>query len=111
MVKREEYLRGRIERIKRELASLGDMRPGVISRQYPDGAKGGRGYYQVSYTYRMKSKTEYVRKEQLPRLKMETATFRRFKSLVQKWIDAALSLSRERNYSAINKRERKLTRH
>lgn len=70
------------------------MRPGSISRQYRDPKERKRPFYQISYTHRMKSRTEYLRKENLAALRRETANFKRFRKLVDQWVDLALKLSR-----------------
>lgn len=70
------------------------MRPGTLTRQYRDPKKKIGPFYQLSYTYCMKSRTEYVRPAFIPRLNKEITTFKRFKQLVQKWIDLALKLSK-----------------
>ena len=41
-----------------------------------------------------KSRTEYLRKENLKAVRRETATFKRFRKLVDQWADQALKLSR-----------------
>lgn len=50
-----------IERIKQELVALGFMRPGSITRQYRFPKERRRPFYQISYTYCMRSRSEYVR--------------------------------------------------
>ncbi len=86
----------RIARIKRDLSELGAMRPGSISRQYREPKEKRRPFWQISYTHRMKSRSEYVRPENLAALRRETATHRRFRLLVERWVDASLKLSQLR---------------
>lgn len=92
MVKNIKDYYAEIREIRRKLGKLGDMRPGVLSRQVS--IHNGKRYYQISYTYRMRSKTEYVRPNQVRRLKGEVREFKKFKALMQKWVDIALELSR-----------------
>lgn len=82
-----------IERVKRQLQNLGPMRPGSISRQYRNPQEKKRPFYQISYTHQMKSRSEYVRPENLADLRRETANFRRFRKLVDRWVELALKLS------------------
>lgn len=82
-----------IERLRQELAALGPMRPGTLSRQYRDPENRRGGYYQLSYTYRMKSRTEYVRPAEAAGVRAEIATFKRFKRLTARWVDLALKRS------------------
>jgi len=83
----------RIARIKAELDQLGPIRPGAISRQYRNPQERKTPFYQISYTHRMKSRSEYLRKENLAAVRKETANFRRFRKLVDQWVDLALKLS------------------
>ena len=85
-----------IERIKRELLALGSMRPGSITRQYRLPKERARPFYQISYTHRMRSRSEYVRPDNLAALRKETATFRRFRKLIDQWVDLALAASQLR---------------
>lgn len=96
MSTRLEQTEKRIERIKKELLAMGPMRPGSITRQYRLPQQKKRPFYQISYTHRMRSHTEYVRDENLRTLKRETATFKRFKKLIDQWVDLALKASRLR---------------
>ena len=84
----------RIARIKRDLDQLGPMRPGSISRQYRNPEERKTPFYQISYTHRMRSRTEYLRRENLKAVRVEVANFKRFRKLVDRWADAALELSR-----------------
>jgi hypothetical protein len=85
-----------IERIKRELLALGPMRPGSLTRQYRLPKQKQRPFYQISYTHQMKSHTEYARPDNLPALRREIATFRRFRKLVDRWVTLALKASKLR---------------
>ena len=88
-----EKLQGQIERIKQELCELGPMRPGAISRQYRIPKEKKRPFYQISYTHRMKSRSEYLRPENLAAVRRETTNFKRFRKLVDRWVALALQLS------------------
>ncbi len=88
-----EKITGQIERIKGELQALGPMRPGAISRQYRHPKEKKRPFYQISYTHRMKSRSEYVRPENLAAVRRETVNFKRFRKLLDRWVDLALKLS------------------
>lgn len=92
--KQVKQIEDRIGRIKRDLDQLGPMRPGSISRQYRNPQERKTPFYQISYTHRMKSRTEYLRRENLKAVRVEVANFKRFRKLVDQWADAALKLSR-----------------
>jgi ribosomal protein L29 len=91
---RPDEIRQRIHQIKAELAAIGDMRPGSLTRQYRDPKSRSGAYYQASYTRQMKSRTEYVARESLREVRREIASYRRFKALGEEWVDLGLELSR-----------------
>ena len=97
-------LQREIERIKKELAELGDMRPSSLSRQYNVCGKPGcrckasppekhGPYYQVSYTRRGRSGTMFVRGEQVARVRHQLKNYARMRRLVDRWIEAGAELS------------------
>ena len=86
----------RIQRIQAQLAQLGPMRPGTLTRQYRRPQQQQGAYYQLSYTYQMKSRTEYVPKGQVGPVRKEIAVYQRYKKLTAQWIDLALQRSRWR---------------
>ena len=94
MLKKLETIGKKIEKVKKELLQIGEMRPGSLTMQYQKPAEKQGGYYQISYTYKMKSRTEYVRPEFVEDLTMQVENFKRFKALTQEWIDLAIEYSR-----------------
>ena len=92
--KRIRQIEQRIDRIKRALQEIGPMRPGSLTRQYKDPQHRVGAYWQISYTRRMKSRTEYVRPEWVKDIRRQTATHKRFKRLVDQWIDLSIKHSR-----------------
>ena len=100
----QDRLTARIEDVKRQLAALGEMRPGSLSTQYNVcGSSGCRckasppkkhgPYYQVSYTRKGKSGTRFVRKEELPSVRRQLKNYARMRALVDRWIELATRLS------------------
>lgn len=85
-----------IHRIQTQLAQLGPMRPGTLSRQFRAPKLRRGAYFQLSYTYQMRSHTEYVPKNQIAMVREEIAAYRRYKKLTARWIDLALRRSRLR---------------
>ena len=92
--KRIRQIEQRIDRIKRALQEIGPMRPGSLTRQYKDPQHHTGAYWQISYTRQMKSRTEYVRPEWVKDIRRQTATHKRFKRLVDQWIDLSIEHSR-----------------
>ena len=86
----------RIQSIQTQLAHLGPMRPGSLTRQYRRPQQQQGAYYQLSYTYQMKSQTEYVPKRQVATVRKEITAYQRYKKLTAQWIDLALQRSRLR---------------
>jgi hypothetical protein len=92
--KRIQQIEKRIDRIKRTLTEIGPMRPGSLTRQYKDPQHQTGAYWQISYTRLMKSRTEYVRPEWVKEIRRQTATHKRFKRLLDQWIDLSIEHSR-----------------
>jgi hypothetical protein len=92
--KRIQQIERRIDRIKRALLEIGPMRPGSLTRQYKDPQHQTGAYWQISYTRRRKSRTEYVRREWVKDLRRQIASHKRFKGLVEQWIDLSIEHSR-----------------
>src|SRR6266498_1568919 len=86
----------RLHRIQAQLAQLGPMRPGTLTRQYRRPERKQGAYYQLSYTYQMKSRTEYVPKGEVAWVRQEIAVYQRYKRLTAQWIELALQRYRWR---------------
>ena len=95
----------KIERLKQPLGKMGPMHPGSLGQQYnvcgkPDcRCKDPRRphkhgpYYQLSFTWRGKSSTRFVRPEQVAEMRQKVARYKRFRELVNRWVD--LEVERE----------------
>ena len=92
--KKIQRIEEKITGIKGALMEIGPMRPGSLTRQYKDPEKQTGAYWQISYTRRMKSRTEYVRKELAKQVRNQIATHKRFKRLVDQWVDLSIEHSR-----------------
>jgi len=93
MHKELDSITKKIAGIKEELMRIGEMRPGSLTYQYQRPKEKKGGFYQISYTYRMKSKTEYVKADFVQDLQGQIATFKQFKKLMQQWVDLAIQHS------------------
>jgi len=91
--KRIQQIERRIDRIKEELKKIGPMRPGSLTRQYKDRQNKTGAFWQISYTRQMKSRTEYVRKEWVAEIRKQIAMHKRFKRLIDQWIDLSIEQS------------------
>jgi hypothetical protein len=92
--KRIQQIERRIDRIKKALMRIGPMRPGSLSRQYKDRQNQTGAYWQISYTRQMKSRTEYVREQWVPEIRRQIANHKRFKKLVDQWIELDIERSK-----------------
>ena len=104
MERRVRSLENQIERLKQEIAGLGDLRPGSLSEQYNVCGKAGcrckasppqkhGPYYQISYTRKGKSGSRFVQRQNLPEVKRQLRNYARLKELVDRWIELATELS------------------
>jgi hypothetical protein len=101
-----KVLQRKIERVKKDLCELGDLRPGKLSEQFNvcgksscrckdiDNPQKHGPYQQISYTHRGKSKTEFVKKENLKDVKLQLENYVKLKELTNEWVDLALELAR-----------------
>lgn len=87
-------LEKRIEKLLEKLVELGPMRPGSISKQYRDRENEKGVYYQLSYTHKMRSRTEHVWPEHLKELRDEIAEYKKFKQMTGELIDLSIELSK-----------------
>ena len=85
-----------LARVKEQLAGIGPMRPGTLTRQYKDAKERTGAFWQASYTHQMKSRTEYVRPEHVPQVRREIREYQRFRKLMERWIELGLALSKLR---------------
>jgi hypothetical protein len=101
---RQAHLEAQIATLKRELLRLGDLRPGTLSEQYNVCGKAGCAckadpprrhgpYYQVSFTWQGRSRTQFVRRENLRTVRQQLRNYARLRTLVEAWIAAGLELS------------------
>ena len=104
---RPHALEARIEKIKQQITTLGDLRPGNLTQQYnvcgkPDcrckatpPRKHGP-YYQLSFTWKGNSKSLFVRQRDLAVVKKQLRNYRRLRQLLDRWMVLAMELSRRR---------------
>ncbi|MGH8568045.1 MAG: DUF6788 family protein [Gammaproteobacteria bacterium] len=97
-------LDAKIRAIQRELATLSDLRPGTLTRQYTVcGSPGCRckgrppqkhgPYYHLSYTRHGKGGTRLIKPADVPMIRTAVANYARLKRLIDRWIDLATERS------------------
>jgi hypothetical protein len=82
-----------IEGIKDQIAEIDIVRPGSLTRQYKDPKNKKGAYYQISYTYRMQSKTQYVRSGSLAQVRREIRDYNKLKKLIERWVALGIEYS------------------
>jgi hypothetical protein len=83
----------RIQTIKARLQDIGPMRPGSLTKQYRNPKEGTGEFYQISYTYKMKSKTEYVRPQFVGQVREQIRNYKIFKNLIEEWVALSIKYS------------------
>jgi hypothetical protein len=103
-----QSLQARIAKIKQEILALGmELQPGLLSQQYNVCGKAGcrckadppqrhGPYYQLSFTRKGKSRTQFVRREDLPLLQEQVRNYQQLKKLMDRWVALGMALSRLR---------------
>lgn len=79
------------------MAKLGPMRPGSLTVQYRNPSEKKTPFNQLSYTRKGRSRSEYVRPENLAAVTGEVETYRKFKLLVEEVTELSLEASRLRH--------------
>jgi hypothetical protein len=92
----------RIQNLKNQLAALGPLRPGSLSRQYhvcrkpgcrcqdPDKPQRHGPYHHLDYVHHGKKTTRFIRSVQLPEVRQQLANFKKLRRLVDQWITLSL---------------------
>lgn len=94
----------RLAKIKLELDALGPIHPGSLSEQYNVCGTPGCGckdpknpqkhgpYYQLSYSWRGRSTTRFVRAPRVKTMREKLSNYKRFRELVAEWVDVSIAL-------------------
>jgi hypothetical protein len=103
-----QKLQKRVEKIKMELAKIGEMRPGSLNTQLTvcgspgcacqDSKKPKKHgpYYQLSYVHQGKSTTQFIQKELVPIVSQQLKNYKTFKALTSEWVELALAIAKEK---------------
>lgn len=102
---RLKQIEKQIQKTKKEITELGELRPGSLSKQYnicgkvpckckdPEAPQRHGPYYQISYGRKGKSSSVFVRPESLADIEEQLANYKRLMELVSFWIDLGLEHS------------------
>lgn len=90
MKRKMEQIDKRIQGIKQALMAIGEMRPGSLTRQYKTPATKQGAYYQISYTHKMRSRTEYIRTDAVKSTRLQISEYKKYKKLTERWVELAI---------------------
>ena len=106
------HWKARIEEIKKRLVALGEMRPGSLSKQYnvcgnptcrckdPKNPQKHGPYYQLSYSHKGKSTSEFVKRGTVTETRKQLKNYRTFKRLTAEWVELSVKIARLRKKEA-----------
>jgi hypothetical protein len=112
--KTEMKWQARIKEIQKILSEMGEMRPGSLSMQYnvcgnpscrckdKKNPKKHGPYYQLSYTHKGKSTTEFVKAEKVDEVRQQIKNFRELKKLTDEWVDLSVKIAKLRNSTVVS---------
>lgn len=107
-----KQIQQQIELVKKQLLQLGPMHPGSLGEQFnvcgnpgchckdPKNPRRHGPYYQLSYTWRGKSSTRFVRQEGVAKMQEKVSNYKRFRELVNQWVDLAVELEKAERVQA-----------
>ena len=84
--------KNRIAEIKKEILTFEIVRPGNLTKQ-KRGTKDNK-YNYLSYTYKNKGKTEYIKGKYVQKIQKEIEDYNKFKNLINEWIDLSIKISK-----------------
>ncbi len=95
--KKIQKLEDKIQKLKQSIAELGSLRPGSVTQQIAGGpGRKPRKYWQISYTYKMRSRTDYLRDDLVEAVEKETLEYKKLKKIIDEIIDLSIQLSKEK---------------
>ena len=87
------------------------MRPGSVTKQLHRRGQKSWPYWQISYTLKRRSRTEYVRDEFVEQIQAEVLAYKRFKLAIDKLVELNIQLSKEKNKGDSQKIEKQMKNH
>jgi hypothetical protein len=103
---RLQHLERQIAKIKEDLAQLGPLHPGCLSRQYNVCGKPGcrckdprhprrhGPYYQLNYVFRGKKTSLFIPRDQVSQLRAQLANYKSLRRSTDQWIGLAIQMAR-----------------
>ena len=85
-----EKIEKEISKIKTELMEVEAMRPGSLTCQYKNPKEKTGASWQISYTHKMKSKTDYVKMACVDQIAEQIEEYKKFRELTDRWVELAI---------------------
>ena len=85
-----EQIEQEINEIKGKLMAINKMRPGSLTCQYKNPKEKLGANYQISYTFKMKSRTDYVKAACVEDMQFQIAEYKSFRALTDRWVELAI---------------------
>lgn len=110
-----DRLEKEIAAVKQQLLALGPMHPGSVSRQYQvcgnpncrcmDKKRPQRHgpYYKLAYVHSGKPVCRFVRADCVQKVKQRLATYKHFRTLMDKWIELSIRQGVMQFFSPVDK--------
>ena len=106
-MKSEQSIENRIQKIKQQIAAIGEIRPGALSQQYnvcgnptcrckADPPIKHGPYYQISFTWKGRSQSQFIRDDDVDQARQQLENYRHLRDLIEEWVTLAVDLSRLR---------------
>ena len=103
----EQAIENRIQKIKQQIAAIGEIRPGALSQQYnvcgnptcrckADPPIKHGPYYQISFTWKGRSQSQFIRDDDVDQARQQLENYRHLRDLTEEWVTLAVDLSRLR---------------
>jgi hypothetical protein len=83
-----------IDSIKQKLTEIGNMRPGNLNRQFRKPKEKQGAYYQLNYTHKNKTRTDYVRVGMVDIIASELDEYKKFRGLTERWVELSIQASK-----------------
>lgn len=115
-----DRLEREIDAVKQQLHALGPMHPGSVSRQYqvcgnpacrcmdPKRPRRHGPYYKLAYVHRGKPVCRFVRADCVQAVKARLATYKRFRALLDQWIELSVRIGVLTFFSPVKRKTQRM---
>jgi hypothetical protein len=105
-VMKTKTLEKRVQEIKKQLQTIGDMRPGSISQQYnvcgkpkckckdKDNPQKHGPYHQLSWVHNGKNTSQFIKSQFVEEVNKQLENYKIFRKLTDEWVSLALDIAK-----------------